>query len=70
LAEIPHALDHLGNGVAVDGLVRLIAVDELGIDGDPVIHTQEAVHDLFEIRPMGLAEPVGNDKRLVEVFPS
>ena len=68
-AQLLHAFDHLRDEVAIDSLIRLIAVDELGIDGDAVIHTQKAVHDLFEIRPMGLAEPVGNDKGLVVVFP-
>lgn len=68
-AEGAHPLDHLGDKVSVDVLVGFVAIEEFRVDGNPVIHAQEAVHQLFEVRSVILAESVGDHEGLVVVLP-
>lgn len=60
---LAHAFDHLRKEILIESFVRLVAVNDLGVDGNPLIHAQQALDQLLEIRSVGLAESLGDHKR-------
>ena len=65
LPQLPHPLNHRWDHIAVNGLVRLVAVSALGVDRDAGVHTQQRMNQLLEIRAVALAEPKGDGKGLI-----
>jgi len=58
LSQFLHPLGHLLNQILVDDLIRRVAVLAPGIDGNPIVHTQQTVNQLPQIRALVFAEAV------------
>lgn len=63
-SQAAHTFGHLGNQSVVDGLVGRISIHDLGVDWDAVVHAQQIVRQLLEIRSMVTTETLGDYKRL------
>lgn len=53
---------------AIESLVRFVPAFAHAVDWYAVVHTQPALYQLIEIRPVCLAESVIDDKRLVMIL--
>lgn len=53
---------------AIESLARFVPAFALGVDWYAVVHTQQAMYQLLEIRPVCLAEYVIDDKRLAMIL--